>query len=210
MGKLTVSRRSGASISWDANLVMIEPGHDGGKGLLPEGRHPEIGPAQHSAPIGKSTAQVKSKVGCAILQPSPPAAAGAATRWRGIEQGREAADRIERKARPQQQQDHLLQGPTVPAPWSEAGRQAGTGMPTTAAKETGNRNGVLQPRSRPIGLAGVMTMLPGMAKTTVRALGGPIAFRNSGQGVTVMLQSGDTCYDTMQGRTSYGFVVVKA
>lgn len=75
---------------------MIEPGHDGGKGLLPERRHPEIGPAQHPAPIGKGAAQVKFKLGCALLQPSPPVAA-----WRrGIEQGRETADRIERKAYP--------------------------------------------------------------------------------------------------------------
>ena len=205
MGKAPVSRRSAASASWDADRVMIEPGHDGGKGLLPQSRHPEIGPAQHPAPIGKGAAQVKSKVGCALLQPSPPAAAGAAAWRRGIEQRRETADRIERKAYPQQQQDHLLQSPTVPAPWRNAGRQAGTGMPAAWTKETGNRNGILLPGSRPIGLAGVMAMMPGMAKTTVRALGGAIAFRISGQGVAVMLKGGDTCYDTMQGRTSYGF-----
>ncbi len=78
-------------------------------------------------------------------------------------------------------------------------------MPAAAAKVTGDRNGILLPRSRPIGLAGVMTMLPGMAKTTVRALGGAIALRISGQGVTVMLQGGDISYNPIQGRTSYGF-----
>ena len=100
MGKAPVSRRSAASASWDADSVMIEPGHDGGKGPLPQCRHPEIGPARHPAPVGKSAAQAKFKVCTAPLQPSPPAAAGAAARWRGIQQSRKAVDRIERKTRP--------------------------------------------------------------------------------------------------------------
>jgi hypothetical protein len=48
-------------------------------------------------------------------------------------------------------------------------------------------------------------MLPGMAKTTVRALAGPIALRIFGEGVTVVFQGSNTRYNTMQGRTSYGF-----
>jgi hypothetical protein len=47
-----------------------------------------------------------------------------------------------------------------------------------------------------------MAMMPGMTKTTVRALGGAIALRISDQGVTVMFQGGNTRYNTMQGRTS--------
>ena len=100
MEKVPVSRRVGRAISWDADSVMIEPGHDGGKGPLPQCRHPEIGPARHPAPVGKSAAQAKFKVCTAPLQPSPPAAAGAAARWRGIQQSRKAVDRIERKTRP--------------------------------------------------------------------------------------------------------------
>ena len=182
MGKAPVSRRSATSASWDADRVMIEPGHDGGKGLLPQSRHPEIGPAQHPAPIGKGAAQVKSKVGCALLQPSPPSAAGAAAWRRSAQHSREAADRIERKAYPQQPQDRLLQSPTVPAPWRNAERQAGTGMPAAWAKETRDRNGILLPGSRPIGLAGVMAVRPRVTQTTVRALGRTVAFRISGQG----------------------------
>ena len=127
------------------------------------------------------------------------------SRRRGIQQGRKAADRIERKARPQQQQDHLLQSPSVPAPRGDAGGQPGTGMPAAGAKVTGNRYRTLLPGSRPVGLAGVVAMMPGMTKTTVRALGGAIALRISGQGVTVVFQGSNTRYNTMQRRTSCGF-----
>ena len=205
MEKEPVSRSVGRALSWDADRVMIEPGHHFREGLLPECRHPEIGPAHHSAPIGKSTAQVKFKVCSAFLQPSPPATAGAATRRRGIQQGRKAADRREGKTRPQQQQDQLLQGPSVPASWCYARRQTGTGLPAAGAKVTGNRHRILLPGRRPVSFAGVVTMMPGMAPATVCTTGGPIALRISGQGDTVMLQGINTRYNTMQGRTSYGF-----
>lgn len=146
-----------------------------------------------------------SVIGSALLQPSPPAAADTATRWRGIQQGRERADGREKKARPQQQQDHLLQGPALPTPWRDTGRQAGSGMPTADAKVTGNRERILLSGSRPVGLAGIMPMPPGMTKTTVRALDGAITLRMTDQRVTVMLQGGNTRYNTMQGRTSSGF-----
>jgi len=78
-------------------------------------------------------------------------------------------------------------------------------MSASRAKVTGNRYRVLWAGGRPVGLAGVVTMLPGMAKTTVWALGGSIVLRIFGEGVTVMFQGSNTRYNTMQGRTSYGF-----
>ena len=63
-------------------------------------------------------------------------------------------------------------------------------LPPAAAKEMGNRYRILPRGGRPVGPAGVMAMMPGMAPATVRASGGAITLRFSNQRVTVMLHSG--------------------